>query len=129
MQRPAEVREQLEQTQMPSEEAPDDNQVRQTYNFAPGYYGLVYRPELPDSDLKKPSEQGEGTSDASASGKDAASQDPKYKLQAMKWGKAFNAHVHNTSLYQQAQTNLIGSFRRCGFVHDFGAKEPLLITL
>lgn len=27
---------------MPSQNAPEDDDVRQTHNFAPGYYGLVY---------------------------------------------------------------------------------------
>lgn len=30
---------------MPSRDAPDDDAVRQTTNFAPGYFGLVYREE------------------------------------------------------------------------------------
>ena len=33
---------------MPVEEAPDDENVRQTYNFAPGNHGLVYRADVPD---------------------------------------------------------------------------------
>lgn len=56
-QRPSEVRHQLEHAQMPVDDAPDDNSVRQSYNFAPGYHGLVYRAD--------------GTT---------------HKLQAMKWG-------------------------------------------
>ncbi|EOD46139.1 putative duf159 domain protein [Neofusicoccum parvum UCRNP2] len=82
--RPAEVRQQLEQTQMPSEEAPADDQVRQTYNFAPGYYGIVYKPDVPDSGAGKPSEK--DSSDAPATEEATESRDPKYKLQAMKWG-------------------------------------------
>jgi hypothetical protein len=33
---------------MPVEEAPDDEDVRQSYNFAPGYHGIVYRADVPD---------------------------------------------------------------------------------
>ncbi|KAB2569368.1 putative peptidase [Lasiodiplodia theobromae] len=84
--RPAEVRQQLEQSQMPSEEAPDDDQVRSTYNFAPGHNGIVYRPAIPDSGSRKPDEKYENTNNVPASGEVTASQDPKYKLQAMKWG-------------------------------------------
>ncbi|CBX94045.1 similar to DUF159 domain protein [Plenodomus lingam JN3] len=47
--RPSEVCQQLEQSQMPVDEVPDDNDVRQSYNFAPGYHGLVYRADGPDS--------------------------------------------------------------------------------
>ncbi|CAA9956726.1 SRAP domain containing protein [Pyrenophora teres f. maculata] len=60
--RPSEVRQQLEQSQMHVEEAPNDDDVRQSYNFAPGYHGLVYRAEAEDN---------KGT---------------KYKLQSMQWG-------------------------------------------
>ncbi|KAF2659912.1 DUF159-domain-containing protein [Lophiostoma macrostomum CBS 122681] len=59
--RPSEVRHQLEQLHMPVNEAPDDEGVRQTYNFAPGYHGLVYRA-------------------------DEAHNGTQYKLQAMRWG-------------------------------------------
>ena len=34
---------------MPVEEAPDDDEVRQSYNFAPGYHGLVYRADTSDT--------------------------------------------------------------------------------
>ncbi|CAN9172677.1 unnamed protein product [Alternaria alternata] len=69
--RPSEVRQQLEQSQMPVEEAPDDDSnVRQSYNFAPGYHGLVYRADGPET-----GDQQEG-----------ATEDTKYKLQSMQWG-------------------------------------------
>ena len=56
---------------MPVEEAPDDDSnVRQSYNFAPGYHGLVYRADGPET-----SDQQEG-----------ATEDTKYKLQSMQWG-------------------------------------------
>lgn len=47
-QRPSVVRRQLEESNMPCEDCPDDEDVRQSYNFAPGYHGLVYRADLPD---------------------------------------------------------------------------------
>ncbi|KAF1989754.1 DUF159-domain-containing protein [Aulographum hederae CBS 113979] len=46
--RPSEVRQQLQESHMPSQEAPEDDDVRQSYNFAPGYHGLVYRADMPD---------------------------------------------------------------------------------
>ncbi|KKY14381.1 hypothetical protein UCDDS831_g08257 [Diplodia seriata] len=84
--RPAEVRQQLEQSQMPSEEAPGDDQVRSTYNFAPSYNGLVYRAELPDSGSRESDEKDENTEHVPVADEATTSQDTKYKLQAMKWG-------------------------------------------
>ena len=56
---------------MPVDEAPDDDSdVRQSYNFAPGYHGLVYRADSP--------ENGHQHEDA---------QDTVYKLQSMQWGR------------------------------------------
>ncbi|KAF7892314.1 uncharacterized protein EAF01_010394 [Botrytis porri] len=49
--RPSEVRQYLENENMPVEEAPDDEgdgTPRQSFNFAPGYHGLVYRANVPD---------------------------------------------------------------------------------
>ncbi|KAF2036425.1 DUF159-domain-containing protein [Setomelanomma holmii] len=65
--RPSEVRQQFEQSHMPVEEAPDDDDdVRQSYNFAPGYHGLIYRAD--------------GQEHGGATG------DTRYKLQSMQWG-------------------------------------------
>ncbi|KAF2830380.1 DUF159-domain-containing protein [Ophiobolus disseminans] len=64
--RPSEVRHQLEQAQMPVDETPADDAVRQSYNFAPGYHGLVYRADGP--------------------GHGGATGETKYRLQAMQWG-------------------------------------------
>ena len=76
---------------MQIDEAPDDDEVRETYNFAPGYYGAVYRADTPD--------QGGGYNNQEAvdsreiahqesSGKDQESGEKqiRYKLQSMKWG-------------------------------------------
>ncbi|KAJ4371105.1 hypothetical protein N0V83_004321 [Neocucurbitaria cava] len=64
--RPSEVRQQFEHSHMPVEDAPDDDDVRQSYNFAPGYHGLVYRADGPDYG--------------------GATGETKYKLQSMQWG-------------------------------------------
>ena len=67
---------------MPVEEAPNDNDVRQSYNFAPGYHGLVYRSDGPGHDTHRGKEdengkniEGEGETET------------KYKLQSMQWGR------------------------------------------
>lgn len=81
---------------MPSEEAPDDDDIRPTYNFAPGYYGLVYRADTPDTGAGSRQEEhhegggqeGQRTEQEAADGavEGQSSKEPKYKLQAMKWG-------------------------------------------
>ncbi|PVH99564.1 DUF159-domain-containing protein [Periconia macrospinosa] len=80
--RPSEVRQQLEHTHMPVDEAPgdDDSGVRHTYNFAPGNHGLVYRADAPDHGGEDGSETNEQHDDHGEKG------EAKYKLQAMKWG-------------------------------------------
>ena len=78
---------------MPVEEAPDDEDVRQTYNFAPGNHGLVYRADLPDQGSMG-SGQDDSTRDAQAQDEEAPEGhgpheslgETRYKLQSMKWG-------------------------------------------
>ena len=93
---------------MPVDEAPDDdsaiNGVRQSYNFAPGYHGLVYRADGPDhhgnsnaSGHNTKDQHGEKERDLQAeeTGKKGekvafsteGDKHTKYKLQSMKWGK------------------------------------------
>ncbi|KAI4170308.1 MAG: hypothetical protein LQ343_005061 [Gyalolechia ehrenbergii] len=76
---------------MPVEEAPEDDDVRQTYNFAPGNHGLVYRADVPDwgagGNHGGPRDNDRETRDAEE--RSGVIEDPKetrYKLQAMKWG-------------------------------------------
>lgn len=77
---------------MPVAEAPDDDQVRETYNFAPGSHGLVYRADVPDYGAgSNHHHQYDATDGATKEDDDTRPQveDPKettYKLQAMKWG-------------------------------------------
>ena len=59
---------------MPVDEAPDDSSVRETYNFAPGYFGPVYRVETTED------------SDGSEEVPDGHGEETKHKLQSMKWG-------------------------------------------
>lgn len=87
--RPSVVRQRLANENMPSEEAPDDedDRIRQSYNFAPGYHGLIYRANTAD--------RGAGSDDHLES-QDAGHEQPrvdglatketKYKLQAARWG-------------------------------------------
>ncbi|KAL9086550.1 MAG: hypothetical protein Q9159_004140 [Coniocarpon cinnabarinum] len=91
---------------MLSQEVPDDDDVRQTYNFAPGYYGLVYRADTPSSsqaardndnqdsdpqDQTQDSQSHQDTTQNATQGppngtSDNSNPKPTYKLQPMKWG-------------------------------------------
>ncbi|KAL6712748.1 hypothetical protein ACLMJK_009686 [Lecanora helva] len=80
---------------MPVAEWPEDDDVRQTYNFAPGNHGLVYRADVPDyGSGGRPHDNGqtEGANDGENNGSEGAAtqledhKETKYKLQAMKWG-------------------------------------------
>ncbi|KAI4765619.1 DUF159 domain protein [Aureobasidium sp. EXF-3400] len=82
--RPSAVRRRLQDEDMPVDDPDDlnDDASRQTYNFAPGNHGLVYRADVPDS--------GAGTQpedkDKTATVDGAATTETRYKLQSMKWG-------------------------------------------
>ncbi|KAG4426517.1 hypothetical protein IFR04_000399 [Cadophora malorum] len=102
--RPQQVRAYLEDADMPVYDAPaddDDHAPRQSYNFAPGYYGLVYRADVPDHGAgPRQHKKGEGEiesteEDATANAEStqheapsssAAQKEIRYKLQSMKWG-------------------------------------------
>ncbi|KAL8948315.1 MAG: hypothetical protein Q9222_005485 [Ikaeria aurantiellina] len=78
---------------MPVEDAPEDEDVRQTYNFAPGNHGLVYRANVPDWGAGGgQNDRAEATANEEIEGGESpvtGLEDPKetkYKLQAMKWG-------------------------------------------
>ncbi len=80
---------------MPVEDAPEDEDVRQTYNFAPGYHGLVYRADVPDHGAgnrhhnASQSTEEQGGEEPSTENAPTGHEDPKetrYKLQSMKWG-------------------------------------------
>ncbi|KAI5247333.1 DUF159 domain protein [Aureobasidium subglaciale] len=74
----------LQDENMPADEAheDDDNSVRQTYNFAPGSHGLVYRADVPDSGAASQPQDKEQTTTVDGS----ATLETRYKLQSMKWG-------------------------------------------
>lgn len=76
---------------MPVEDAPDDDDVRQTYNFAPGNHGLVYRADVPDYGAGPRHHHGEQGAAESLDNRTTVTQtedakETRYKLQAMKWG-------------------------------------------
>lgn len=76
------------------DEVPDDDEVRESYNFAPGYYGAVYRADTPDhggeAAAEGPQVKGELTAEQSGGNVEHdgehGEKETKYKLQSMKWG-------------------------------------------
>ena len=96
MKRPSQVRAYLQNEHMQVDDAPDDDDAddapRQSYNFAPGYNGIVYRADVPyygagPRSHKKGEEQSEeGTSEAQEEAQEEEQGEVRYKLQSMKWG-------------------------------------------
>jgi len=110
-QRPRDVRRQLQDENMPmqdEEDLPADEDYRQTYNFAPSSYGLVYRLDAPDygtagsqhsnhneeqprddDSSTQPETEGDNDTPTRSKSKEKDSMSiaaPKYKLQPMRWG-------------------------------------------
>lgn len=78
---------------MPVADAPadDDEQgPRQSYNFAPGYHGIVYRADIPDWGAgprsHKNSDSIPGEESEPATKGTEGEGEVQYKLQSMKWG-------------------------------------------
>lgn len=103
MKRPSQVRQQLEEDgarvdDVPTDEGPDS--PRQTYNFAPGCQGIVYRADILNGVAGRPLELKPNISDARASRTICGDEKPvehdsdvpgtgeeaRFKLQSMKWG-------------------------------------------
>ncbi|MCJ1435396.1 hypothetical protein MMC27_004769 [Xylographa pallens] len=73
---------------MPVDEAPEDDEVRESYNFAPGYHGLVYRADVPDygAGPRHVHPEHEQQTDGESTTQIENQSETRYKLQAMKWG-------------------------------------------
>ncbi|KAF3058108.1 hypothetical protein GL218_05680 [Daldinia childiae] len=82
---------------MPVDDAPDDEDdaaPRQSYNFAPGYHGVVYRADVPDWGAGSRRQHANASDEAvreqhTEVGDNDIVSSPKtisYKLQSMKWG-------------------------------------------
>lgn len=94
VQRPGLVRAYLENENMPVHEVPEDDAPdapRQSYNFAPGYHGIVYRADTPDYGAgPRQHKKGNGEDEmeevaTGASETENESGETRYKLQSMKW--------------------------------------------
>jgi putative SOS response-associated peptidase YedK len=92
LQRPSQIRRILEQDNMPVAEWPADDSAdehRQSYNFAPGYHGVVYRADTPDWGAgPRRDEHGDKitTTTTAMPGDSGDAQPPTYRMQTMKWG-------------------------------------------
>lgn len=86
------MRNQFEDQGMAVADAPDDDDIRQTYNFAPGYHGLVYRADVPDygagnrRQRQHQDDEDEATAEDVTASQIEKPKETRYKLQAMKWG-------------------------------------------
>lgn len=88
-QRPSQARSYLEDQHMPVHDAPADDAddaPRTSYNFAPGYHGVVYRAETPSRDAPAESRAAPSHTKDAEDTADAGEEHPHYKLQSMKWG-------------------------------------------
>jgi putative SOS response-associated peptidase YedK len=84
----------VEEEHLPVDDVEDDDRTRQSYNFAPGYHGLVYRAAVAgngDGDQctdaeREASSQESGAVYQSPPSREGSTTEVKYKLQSMKWG-------------------------------------------
>lgn len=69
-----------------------DDASHQSYNFAPGYRGIVYRADVPDwgagplSDADEEGDYGKSGENYTAKVGKTPHNEVRYKLQSMKWG-------------------------------------------
>ncbi|KAK1990474.1 DUF159-domain-containing protein, partial [Colletotrichum falcatum] len=91
--RPSQIRRMLEADEMPVDDAPEDEgqgSPRQTYNFAPGYHGVVYRAEVPDRGAghrhDRESDERHETVAEATSDHPGEKDRVKYRMQSMQWG-------------------------------------------
>ena len=88
------VRHRMQQQGLQVDQAPDDDDVRETFNFAPGNNGAVYCAQLPspassdnvpdhEPEQQQQQQQEESSSEIEQNTEKDA---PTYKIQSMKWG-------------------------------------------
>ncbi|KAL2826125.1 hypothetical protein BDW59DRAFT_67856 [Aspergillus cavernicola] len=84
------IRHRLQEQGMPVDEAPDGDEVRETYNFAPGNIGAIYRADFDipnrDADDHHENDAPDPTEPAESSTDTDSGSTTHYKLQGMKWG-------------------------------------------
>ncbi|GFF25264.1 uncharacterized protein YMR114C [Aspergillus udagawae] len=87
------VRRRLQEQGMQVDEVPEDDEVRETYNFAPGSNGAVYRADVSDRGFVDDAQEQDTTDhpqEPSSEAVDSVEQDHdrkwRYKIQSMRWG-------------------------------------------
>ncbi|EAL89478.1 SOS response-associated peptidase [Aspergillus fumigatus Af293] len=87
------VRRRLQEQGMQIDEVPEDDEVRETYNFAPGYNGAVYRADVSDRGFVDDAQEQGTTDDPQEPSPEAVNSVEKYhdrkwryKIQSMRWG-------------------------------------------
>ncbi|KAH1551474.1 hypothetical protein KXX57_008606 [Aspergillus fumigatus] len=87
------VRRRLQEQGMQIDEVPEDDEVRETYNFAPGYNGAVYRADVSDRGFVDDAQEQGTTDDPQERSPEAVNSVEKYhdrkwryKIQSMRWG-------------------------------------------
>ncbi|OAL75085.1 hypothetical protein A7D00_0683 [Trichophyton violaceum] len=82
------IRHQLQERGQQIDEIANDDEVRETYNFAPGNYGAVLRADTPDhGGVSHEAAEGEAPEEQQdAEQAEGEEKGVKYKIQAMKWG-------------------------------------------
>lgn len=82
----------------PLDDLGDHAPPRQSYNFAPGYHGIVYRADVPDLGAgprqhKKGEETEEEEPVVEEQETTVGDQEVRYKMQSMKWGKLLDHSI------------------------------------
>ncbi|KAE8144925.1 hypothetical protein BDV25DRAFT_81092 [Aspergillus avenaceus] len=82
------IQQRLREQGMTVDEAPSDDEVRETYNFAPGNQGAVYRADIYPNITPSAHVQGDTTESHTGESEvsESAVHKPMYKLQSMTWG-------------------------------------------
>lgn len=89
---------------MQVDDAPDDDEARETYNFPPGSYGLVYRAQVPDTGIRDAGEAQDGATEPDQNAENSSTPEEanspvqdqpsssqsnrkfNYEIRVMKWG-------------------------------------------
>ncbi|WZH43449.1 DNA-directed rna polymerase iii subunit rpc1 [Fusarium acuminatum] len=86
--RPSQIRQMLVDDGLEVDDAPEDTgdaAPRNSYNFAPGYHGVVYRADTSDRGAEHNNENRDNQADDTTESTQPKDH-PEYKLQSMKWG-------------------------------------------
>lgn len=140
------MRHRLQQHNMPVDDWDEDDEARETFNFAPGYNGLVYRANVPDAgaraqvhhadeqhtdqlEAEPDRDAGEDTRDSSNEELHNSSQQGddghvKYKLQAMRWGKCSADSIYKAPAHTRRPDSFLDEEKSRLWKHDEDYQLP-----